>query len=178
MKILKQLIEKFATFAHKFLQTNISWRRTRSVKLSRHVKFQPAKYVYDISATDTYSSTTQTQIGICSICGMNCRLLTIKKPQMCKMIDERAARKYRCDECGKAFSHKDKVRRNVKNIHNGELWTSRKRISSPFWWFFFLFVRKALFFFTCFYLGSGSSDFFFFFTNWFLFFQGRSTSSD
>ena len=58
----------------------------------------------------------------CSNCGMNSRISCIKNHErMCKLTDEeRVARKFKCDECGKALSSRDKLRKHTRNIHNIE----------------------------------------------------------
>ena len=56
----------------------------------------------------------------CSNCGMSSRISCIKNHErMCKLTDEeRVARKFKCDECGKALSSRDKLRRHMRNIHH------------------------------------------------------------
>ena len=56
----------------------------------------------------------------CSNCGMNSRISCVKNHErMCKRTDEeRLARKLKCNECGKALSSRDKLRRHIRNIHH------------------------------------------------------------
>ena len=58
----------------------------------------------------------------CSYCGMSARMSSIKEHERrCKQsVEEREARKFKCGECGKALSSRDKLRRHMQNIHNGE----------------------------------------------------------
>ena len=62
------------------------------------------------------------KIAKCSNCGMSSRMSCIgNHERMCKLSDEeRLARKLKCDDCGKALSSRDKLRRHMQHIHNGE----------------------------------------------------------
>ena len=58
----------------------------------------------------------------CSNCGMSSKISCIKNHErMCRLSDEeRVARKFKCDECGKTLSGRDKLRRHMRNIHHVE----------------------------------------------------------
>ena len=59
------------------------------------------------------------KIAKCSNCGMSFRMSCIgNHERMCKLSDEeREARKFKCDDCGKALSSREKLRRHRRNIH-------------------------------------------------------------